>query len=210
MTARLRRRSFLAGAVVATVSRAVAAAPVPTFGLRLHHAEGAGGHRPLHHATRSLELARTIYRPLGFDLVIAETANLDATMNRIESLAMRDALSRFVAPGVIDVFLVEALRDSVARDVWRMGVTWDSRTNPVRRYVILTNDAMESSLAHELGHYFGVPEHSATKNNLMSYDREDALVLLDDGQKARIRAGAERLAKSGTLRTVAADGAASS
>jgi predicted Zn-dependent protease len=65
--------------------------------------------------------------------------------------------------------------------------------------VILSADAADSSLAHELGHFFGIQPHSSVKNNLMSYDREDALVFLDAAQQAIVKSTANTLRMSGAL-----------
>ncbi len=193
------RRAFLGGLAAAAVTgaRDALASATPTFGLVLHRPTPTDeSHAFLHEVARAVGLARDIYLPLGFDLAIDAVSALDPVHHRIESVGMRDALSPLVRPRRINVFLVEALRDSESKTVYRNGVTWDSRVAPVRRFIILARGAWDSSLAHELGHFFGIPEHSAQKNNLMSYDREDDLVFLDEGQKARIRAGAARLLAS--------------
>lgn len=194
------RRAFLGGVCAAALvarGRDALASSTPTFGLVLHRPSVADeSHGFLHEVARAVGLARDICLPLGFDLAVDAVSALDSTHHRIESVGMRDALSPLVRPRRINVFLVEALRDSESKTVYRNGVTWDARVAPVHRYIILARGAWESSLAHELGHFFGIPEHSAQKNNLMSYDREDDLVFLDDGQKARIRAGAARLLAS--------------
>lgn len=206
MKARLSRRAFgigVAGALLAREGMAHAD-PTPVFGLVLHRpADTDDAHPFVHQVTRAIAIARSIYQPLGFDLGVAATLPLDRVNHRIESTGMRDALATLAKPQRINVFLVEALRDAEVKDVYRLGVTWDSRIAPLRRYVILAADAKDSSLAHELGHFFGIPEHSPTKNNLMSYDRDDDLVFLDDGQKARIRAGAARLLASKAQENVA-------
>jgi len=43
------------------------------------------------------------------------------------------------------------------------------------------------TMAHELGHFFGLP-HTAVKNNLMSYDRDGGAVFLDAKQTSTIQA----------------------
>lgn len=204
---KLGRRAFALGAatLVSGASGGARADTGPTFGLVLHRPTPTEeAHGFTHDLARSLALAQAIYRPLGFDLALTDAAPLDARFRRIESVTTRDALAPLVRAQRINVFLVDALRDADAKDVWRLGVTWDSRSAPVRRYIILTRGARDSSLAHELGHFFGIPEHSSTKNNLMSYDREDELVFLDDAQKARIKAGAARLFASRAQADVAA------
>ncbi len=203
---KLGRRAFAFGAaaLVGGVERLARADAPPVFGLVLHRPTPPDeSHGFAHELARSVSLAQSIYRPLGFDLAVDATVPLDTRFDRIESTAARDALAPLVRVQRINVFLVDALRDAEVKDVYRLGVTWDSRIAPLRRYIILTRGARDSSLAHELGHFFGIPEHSATKNNLMSYDREDELVFLDDAQKARIKAGAARLLASKAQANVA-------
>jgi hypothetical protein len=53
--------------------------------------------------------------------------------------------------------------------------------------VIVAASALPSTLAHELGHFFG-NGHSAVKNNLMSYDRDGGAVFLDATQQGKIQA----------------------
>ncbi|CAN5737027.1 hypothetical protein BH09MYX1_BH09MYX1_18210 [soil metagenome] len=197
-----RRRFLVALGGATTLSQTAFAAdsalgpapPLPTFGIVFHRpTNGDEAHAFLHETSRAMTLARSIYAPVGFDLAVDVVLPLDESHHRIENVATRDTLAPLVRGQRINVFLVEALRDAEVKDLYRLGVTWDSRVAPLRRYIILTRGARESSLAHELGHFFGIPEHSATKNNLMSYDRDDALVFLDDAQNTRIRAGAARL-----------------
>ena len=111
----------------------------------------------------------------------------------------RDAFAPLVTAGTIDVFVVRSLRDADVKTLYRMGVTWDSHTTPSRRYIILSSEAVRSSLAHELGHYFGIQPHSPVKNNLMSYDREDDSVFLDAAQAALVKNAAHAFRTSGTL-----------
>jgi hypothetical protein len=112
---------------------------------------------------------------------------------------MRDRFASLVTPHQIQVFVVRSLRDDAEVGVYRRGVTWDSRTVPSRRFVILSADAAASSLAHELGHFFGIQPHSSVRNNLMSYDRDDALVFLDSAQQAIIKSTANSLRMSSAL-----------
>jgi hypothetical protein len=68
-----------------------------------------------------------------------------------------------------------------------MGVHWQPQTTPRRHYVIVATSALPSTLAHELGHFFGLP-HTAVKNNLMSYDRDGSPPFLDAKQTSTIEA----------------------
>ena len=146
-----------------------------------------------------LDLAERIYAPLGVHVHVAQFRALDAKLARVGDPRERDAFAPLVTAGTIDVFVVRSLRDADVKTLYRMGVTWDSHTTPSRRYIILSSEAVRSSLAHELGHYFGIQPHSPVKNNLMSYDREDDSVFLDAAQAALVKNAAHAFRTSGTL-----------
>ena len=112
---------------------------------------------------------------------------------------MRDRFAPLVTSHEIQVFVVRSLRDDAQVGLYRRGVTWDSRTSPSRRFIIVVAGAPESVLAHELGHFFGVHVHSTVKNNLMSYDRDGGPVFLDPAQEATIKSTATALRTSGAL-----------
>jgi hypothetical protein len=116
----------------------------------------------------------------------------------LETRKDRDALDAARDKGVINVFVVASLRDVDDPRLHRMGVHWRNGTTPSHRYVIVTVDALPTTLAHELGHAFGLG-HSAVKNNLMSYDRDGAEVFLHPRQGVTIRAFARIAFTSGEL-----------
>ena len=68
-----------------------------------------------------------------------------------------------------------------------MGVHWRPRNDIGKHWVIVSASAMPSTLAHELGHFFGNP-HTTVIDNLMSYQRKnEADVFLDAGQVKKIK-----------------------
>ncbi|MCA9559673.1 MAG: hypothetical protein KC583_14050, partial [Myxococcales bacterium] len=85
----------------------------------------------------------------------------------------------------------------------RRGVHWRPRRPTGSHLVIVAAYSGENVLAHELGHFFGNPKHSATPGNLMSYTRADGLPTLDAGQIRRVRAHVRRFLKSGELKRAA-------
>jgi len=98
---------------------------------------------------------------------------------------------------------VRSLRDDAQVGLYRRGVTWDSHTVPSQRFIILSSVAGKTTLAHELGHFFGIQPHSTVRNNLMSYDRDDdALVFLDAAQQAIVKSTANTLRMSSALSVV--------
>ncbi|NUN16304.1 MAG: matrixin family metalloprotease [Myxococcales bacterium] len=68
--------------------------------------------------------------------------------------------------GVIAVFLVHELHDVDKPGVIR-GVHWRHRSRPEQRWVIVSKIAPFLVLAHELGHFFGLP-HSKETGSLMN------------------------------------------
>ena len=146
-----------------------------------------------------MSIAEHIYGALGVHLRVDHVRNIGTDLVRIEDPRMRDRFAPMVTSHEIQIFVVRSLRDSEVVGMYRGGVTWDSRTAPSRRYIIVAQTAAQSTLAHELGHFFGIQPHSNVKNNLMSYDREDSLVFLDAGQQALVKNTARALRTSGAL-----------
>jgi hypothetical protein len=112
---------------------------------------------------------------------------LDARFARLETKDDRDALASELAPGVVNVFVVASLRDVDDPTLLRMGVHWRKRKALSKHYVIVSSTAMPTTLAHELGHFFG-NGHSQVVNNVMSYQRtDDSAVFFDELQARKIR-----------------------
>ena len=117
-----------------------------------------------------------------------------------DSLRTRVVLSGAGEPTRVNVFLTERLVDVDDPPNERMGVHWRARRARNVHYVILSRRAWPTTLAHELGHYFGNP-HSRTPNNIMSYDRDGTTPpFFDAPQLARIRAHARRFVRAGLER----------
>jgi hypothetical protein len=143
--------------------------------------------------------AEKIYGPLGFHVKTHDVKSIGTELARIEDPRMRDRFASMVTQHELNVFIVRSLRDNEQVGVYRGGVTWDSHTTPSRRYIILAASAFGSTLAHEMGHFFGLQPHSNVHNNLMSYDREDSLVFLDASQQSIVKNTARYLRTSSTL-----------
>ena len=188
----------LAVVVLASPARAE---PEPVFPLDVAVTSEEAGHPVVDRAWIDAEVAvaERVLGALGAHVAVDQVRPLGADLARIEDPRMRDRFAPLVTEHEITVFVVRALRDDQQVGLYRRGVTWDSRTTPSRRFIILSADATGSTLAHELGHYFGIQPHSTVKNNLMSYDREDALVFLDSGQQSLVKSTARALRTSGAL-----------
>lgn len=127
------------------------------------------------------------------------TDEVDAKFQTLDTRADRDALRKLLVPHQVNVFFVESLRDVDDRSLYRRGVHWRPAPQPSVRYIIVIRDAPPSVLAHELGHYFGLP-HTTTRNNLMSYDRDGGEIFLDDAQRAIVTKTARGLLSRSELK----------
>jgi hypothetical protein len=94
--------------------------------------------------------------------------------------------------------VVDRAADKDKEGDWIGGVHWryggKARALRGRRYVILSRQhARDDTLAHELGHFFGLP-HSDVDGNLMTPGRGDGGVL-DDAQRKTVRRRARTWAR---------------
>jgi hypothetical protein len=134
-----------------------------------------------------LAAANTIYGPLGIELLERERIPLAARHAELVSRADRDALAPYVRTGAIYCFVVAKLMDGDEPGRERRGVHWHPRLTPRRSFLIVSKISGHFVLAHELGHFFGNPEHSDVPGNLMSYQRADGPPFLDDAQTRRVQ-----------------------
>jgi hypothetical protein len=123
----------------------------------------------------------------------------------LETAQDRDALADLLQPKVINVFVVESLRDVDDPKLFRMGVRWRKLSDLSKDYVIVTARAMPTTLAHELGHKLG-NGHSPVVDNVMSYKRQDpAKIHFDERQGAKMRQVSRQLLLSKRVAALASD-----
>jgi hypothetical protein len=151
-----------------------------------------------------LEHANIIYRELGLELVRVSQDKLAQRHARIVERRDRDALGALLEGGVINVFIVGCLMDVDEPGRERRGVHWRVRNQRQRHFVIVSAISGPYVLAHELGHFFGNPEHSDVPGNLMSYQQTDAVPVLDPDQRNNVARTLESLFSSGELRAPSA------
>ena len=159
-----------------------AATPVPlTAHLSLLPASRAGGRAWLE---RAVATANRCFAGADarFDLRRVEVA---AGPTEITSVAQRNALARRARrDGSLHLFLVERLANKDRTGSWIGGVHWRAGG---RRYIIIgRREALPDTLAHELGHHFGL-SHTRDRANLMTSPGREAGARLSAGQLARVR-----------------------
>jgi hypothetical protein len=136
-------------------------------GLRVHHAV------ELDDTTRSwldlqLSEANRLFAPAGLGFTVDALVPLGDEHGHIRTREDRDRLGhdRFQT-GAVDVYIVAYLGDVDVAGQEIRGVHWRSRSDRSRRWVVVSTISPPKVLAHELGHFFGLP-HSAYPESIMN------------------------------------------
>jgi hypothetical protein len=92
--------------------------------------------------------------------VTATAASADGVPIDVDTVEQRDALAAHATGAALHVFVVRRLADKDKAGGWINGVTWryrgTDRALRGRRYIVVGKDALVDTLAHELGHFFGL------------------------------------------------------
>lgn len=191
---------FIAAAGFWTGWSSIAAADDATFALSFAIATDANEptKRVVDDAWVNAQIAEAnrLFSPLGTSFRWYMEKPLADAHASMHSRADRDALTPLMEDHVVDVFIVRELEDVDEPGRYRRGVCWTGLGG--RRFLILSQIAGASVLAHELGHFFGNP-HSPVTDNLMSYSRTGAPPFLDEKQSATIKSFAARFLNGGRL-----------
>lgn len=141
---------------------------VPVRFVVAHEASGA----PVRDAAwldTQVRWANRVFAPSGIQFEPLSERSLATEHAHLESRRDRHALARHVEAGLINVFVVGSMRDVDDPTQMRRGVHWRSVGRPDRHYLVLTSIGPPTTLAHELGHYFGNRRHRWVDGNIMSY-----------------------------------------
>ncbi|PCC70542.1 Matrixin [Nannocystis exedens] len=138
---------------------------------------------------------------VNFEVIAADA--LPATDAEVDDRAERDALGDpHFSRGVAHVFVVGRLADVDIAGSEIRGVHWRFRKDRSRRWVILSKIAGALTLAHELGHFFGLP-HSEYDESLMNKTPRVAWLTGElsfaEPEFARMRRHRDRMLREGML-----------
>ncbi|MFV8751806.1 matrixin family metalloprotease [Nannocystaceae bacterium ST9] len=150
-----------------------------------------------------LEHAFRLFEPVDVGFQVESVDSVDASFARMATREQRDAIgrSRF-SRGVVHLFVVAQLDDVDAPGEQIRGVHWRQRSNTDKRWVIVSAIAQSTVLAHELGHFFGLPHSSYRRSIMNKTPREDppweARVFVDE-ELAIVRAERDRMFTDSSL-----------
>lgn len=139
------------------------------FELAVHvvEEEGADVQTPQWFAAQVRE-ANRLFAPIGVGFTVGSVAPVDAAFADVATRLDRDRLGRDEhSLGVIHVFVVRRLADVDVEGSVIRGVHWRDRADTSRRWIILSSIASSMVLAHEAGHFFGLP-HSRYRTSIMN------------------------------------------
>ncbi len=139
------------------------------FELAVHVVEenGADVQSPAWFAEQVRE-ANRLFAPIGVGFRVGSIESVDGAFADLQTRLQRDELGRDEhSVGVVHVFVVRRLADVDVEGAVIRGVHWRDRADTSKRWIILSSIASSLVLAHEMGHFFGLP-HSSHRKSLMN------------------------------------------
>lgn len=150
-----------------------------------------------------VDAANALFAAIDVAFEPIEVRLAPAAWAAIDSRSDRDRLGRGEHDrGVVHVWLVRRLADVDQDGSEIRGVHWRDRADLERRFVILSSIAGDRTLAHELGHFFGLP-HSRYPISIMNKTPRDdppwELRGFHRDELARMRRERDQMVADGTL-----------
>lgn len=142
------------------------------FGIAMHVAVGEAG--PIASAdwvAAQLAGANQHFAPLDTEFRIISVDALPAGNLRVEDRQERDSFATIAKGSVIHVFVTGRLDDVDIAGNEIYGVAWRSTSNI--KLIILSTQAWGRTLAHELGHVFGLPHSTYAISIMNKTERKD-------------------------------------
>ena len=194
---RLGTRAFVTGAPSCTAKSC--------FSLVVHVVvvEGVPVQTPLWWAGQ-VAAANRLFAEIDVGFVPIEVREEPGELADVDDRKERDQLGRADHDrGVIHVWAVRRLADVDIDGEEIRGVHWRDRADTTRRFVILSSIAPERVLAHELGHFFGLPHSSFAVSIMNKTPRDDPppeLRGFHPRELATMRARRDAMIADGTLK----------
>jgi hypothetical protein len=148
------------------------------------------------------------FTPLDVGFQLAGIDRLPASTVHLETRADRNAIaSGRLAGRLVHVFITGQLDDVDVEGAIAYGVTWRLPRDR-RKFVIVSAQALPRTLAHELGHFFGLPHSTYAISIMNKSDRAEPPVeqrTFADEEIAAMRPKLERLLRDKVIVALARD-----
>ena len=117
--------------------------------------------------------ANRLFAASGIGFIRAQLLARPEDAGDVDTREQRDALRNAgLHAGAVTIFIVDRLGDVDVEGAQIRGVHWRVRNQPDDHFVILSRISSPLVLAHELGHYFGLPHSRAAASIINKTPRD--------------------------------------